>query len=51
MTGILLQKYLSFERLKYFESLGCVVKCPVLGDELTHQTKKGAFKEAWRMRA
>jgi len=28
MTGIFLQKWLSFERLKYFEILGCVVKCP-----------------------
>jgi len=47
MTGILLQKSVSFERLKYFESLGCVVKCSILRDELNHQTKKGGFKEAW----
>ena len=49
MTGILIQKSLSLERLKSFESLGCVVKVPNPSDELNHKTKEGGFKEAWRM--
>jgi len=46
MTGILLPKWLSFELLKYFVSLGCVVKIPKSLGELNPQTKKGRFKEA-----
>jgi len=48
MTGIFLRKWLSFESWKSFESLGCVVN-PLGRTE--PQTKKGAIRTAWRMKA
>jgi len=49
MTGIFVRKWLSFERWKSFESLGCI---PCNWDELNPQTlaKKGAIRTAWRIK-
>jgi len=38
---ILLQKWLSFERLKYFENLGCVLEIPKSFGQTKPQNKKG----------
>ena len=50
MTVILLQKRLSCERWKHFESLGYVVKSPNSLGRTNPETKKGGFRKAWRMR-
>jgi len=41
MIRILIQKWLSFERFNYCESLGCVVKSPKSFGQTKPQNKKG----------
>jgi len=43
-------KMIFLRTFEIFESLGCVVKCPILGDELNHQTKEGVFEEVSTMK-